>query len=120
MFFASVGLGQTESTKKNDLDNSASFPTGQEGLYRFIAENYVIPEVAIQKGLSGKVVLKFVVTTTGDIVNIEVIRNIPGCRPCAKEAIRVLEMMPDWIPGKVNGNPVNQWFTMPINVQGKE
>ncbi len=117
ILLASVGFGQTESTENNDLDNSASFPTGKEGLYQFIAENFVVPEVAIQKGLSGKLVLKFVVTTTGDIVNVKVVRKIPGYKACTKEAIRVLEMMPDWIPAKMNGEPVNQWFTLPFKIQ---
>lgn len=96
------------------VDESAEYPGGRAAMMAFLQKNIKVPDVATELGLSGKVVLKFVVSSSGNISNVRVQKGMTDCEECDKEAMRVVRMMPDWTPGKVNGKPVNQWFTLPI------
>ena len=70
------------------------------------------PVSAQENGIEGKVMLRFVVSKTGKISNIEVLRSLDPS--CDKEAIRVVKMLQDWIPGKQNGVNVPVYYTLPI------
>ncbi len=96
------------------VDESAEYPGGRAAMMAFLQKNIKVPDVATELGLSGKVVLKFVVSSSGNISNVRVQKGMTDCEECDKEAQRVVKMMPNWSPGKVNGKPVNQWFTLPI------
>jgi protein TonB len=88
------------------------FPGGEEELIRFISNNLRYPTVAQELGIEGRVIIRFVVSRTGEVDRVEVIRSLDPS--CDKEAIRVVKMMPKWIPGKQNGRPVPVYFTLPI------
>lgn len=67
----------------------------------------------MENNIQGRVVVQFVVTKTGTIGEVKVIR---GKDPdLDKEAIRVVKSLPKFIPGKMNGEVVNVWYTLPIN-----
>lgn len=87
-----------------------SFPGGEQVLLRFIVENlrYTEPEMSCQ----GKVIIRFIVTKEGKIKSSELIRSLSGALD--EEALRVLNLMPDWIPAKYNGEDVDAYFTLPI------
>nr|WP_294859073.1 energy transducer TonB [uncultured Fluviicola sp.] len=95
-------------------DEPASFPGGMEDLKKYFEENLVYPLSAKAQGISGKVYLKFVISNTGEISTIQILKGITDCRACDMEAKRVIQAMPDWIPAKINGKVVNSWFTLPI------
>jgi len=60
----------------------------------------------------GKVVCRFVVEKDGSISNITVIRSLdPGCD---KEAVRVIKLLPKFIPGKQNGQAVRVYYILPV------
>ena len=88
------------------------FPGGDIKLMKFFAENLVYPEIAKRAGVEGKVILSFVVDKNGKIVDISILKRIGA--GCDEEAIRVLKMMPDWIPGKQNGIPVLTRINIPV------
>jgi protein TonB len=88
------------------------FPGGQDEMYRFIGNNLKYPAIDQEMGTQGRVTVRFVVSKTGEITNIELLKGISPT--CDKEAIRVIKSMPKWIPGKQSGNPVQVYFTMPI------
>lgn len=88
------------------------FPGGEEALQKFIKDNLKYPIVALESGIHGRVSLRFVVTKTGDISDVTVIRGIDPA--CDKEAIRVVSLMPKWVPGKQNGENVAVYFNLPI------
>lgn len=90
-----------------------SFPGGEAEMVKFISENLRYPVVAQEAGIQGRVTLRFVVSKTGTIENITVIRSLDPS--CDKEAIRVVKSMPKWTPGKQNGLPVNVYFNLPIS-----
>lgn len=97
------------------VDEDAEFPGGKKALLSFLVKNLEYPEVCI----FGKIYLKFTVLKDGTIENITVLRGVPDCPECEKEAIRVISIMPTWIPAKVSGKSVNSYFYLPININLK-
>ena len=86
----------------------------------FIYENIKYPKEAQQAEIEGTVVVRFVVSNLGDILDAEVVRKIGG--GCDEEALRVVESMPKWEPGKQNGKAVNVQYHLPIKykLQGEK
>lgn len=95
-------------------DEPASFPGGIESLKKYLAENIKYPQIAKDQGISGKVYLKFIVSDKGEISNVKIMRGVPDCPECDKEALRLIKTMPKWIPAKINGKLVNSVFSLPV------
>jgi protein TonB len=94
------------------------FPGGEKALMKFIAENLKYPEEALRNNLEGRVMLRFVVSADGSVKRIEVMRSVHPVLD--EEAIRVINLLPDWKPGRQNGKPVPVWFSVPVYFQLKE
>lgn len=92
-----------------------SFPGGMAALYKLIGERLNYPEAARSNGITGKVHLKFVINKKGEVENVQITRGVDPLLD--REAIRVIEGLPRWNPGTQRGQPVNVWFSMPINFQ---
>ena len=108
---------QEESVFQN-VDENAEFPGPGNSLAamgQYLRVNMKFPYSASQKGISGKCFLKFVVTETGEISNVEVLKGVPGCPDCDEEAIRVVKSMPRWKPAKIKGRPVKCYFNLPFS-----
>ncbi|MBK5720583.1 TonB family protein [Dysgonomonas sp. Marseille-P4677] len=88
------------------------YPGGEKEMYKYIYDQIKYPIVDQEMGIQGKVTVRFVVSKTGEITDIQLLKGISPT--CDKEAIRVLKSMPRWIPGKNNGIAVPVYFTMPI------
>lgn len=88
------------------------FPGGDAEMYEYIRKNLNYPVVDQEMGTQGRVSIKFVVSKTGEITNVQLIKGISPT--CDKEALRVIKSMPKWIPGKQNGEPVNVYFVIPV------
>ena len=99
------------------VEEMPEFPGGMAGLGPFIQKNLQYPQMAKEAGLSGKCFLKFVVNENGSISDVTVLKGVPGCGECDREAIRVVKMMPAFKPGKQNGRSVKVFFNLPINFQ---
>ena len=78
----------------------------------FLGNNIKYPTIAKEVGITGTVVLSFVVGKTGEIKDIKIVKDIGG--NCGNEAIRVIKKMPNWIAGKQRGKPVNVKYHLPI------
>lgn len=89
------------------------FPDGDAALLKWLATNIKYPNIAKENGIQGRVIAEFVVSKTGDISNVKIVRGIGG--GCDEEAIRVIKEMPRWKPGKNNGREVPVTFTLPIS-----
>jgi protein TonB len=96
------------------VDETAMFPGGEAALKEFIANNLQYPEYAKEAGIEGKCYVKFIVSETGKCSDFTVLRGTSGCGGCDKEALRLLKLMPDWIPGKLYGEPVRSYYTLPV------
>lgn len=110
----------TPSPEKEDIviydvvDEPADFPGGMSACRKYLSDNTIYPESALKNKLEGKCYVKFVVLETGEIYNIKVVRGIMDCPECDAEVVRVIKSMPNWVPGKMNGKPVNSTFTLPV------
>lgn len=101
------------------VDTAASFPGGRKELLKFLGKNIELPYNDTRNcyfTLSAKSIIKFVVGADSTISNVTVIRGAKDCKECDDEAIRVIKMMPCWIPAKKNGVDVNSYFTLPIEI----
>ncbi len=94
------------------VEQMPTFPDGQEAMYKFIYDRIKYPAIARENGISGQVIVQFVVSKDGEIKNAKVVRGIGG--GCNEEALRVVNDMPKWKPGKHNGRAVPVTFTLPI------
>ena len=94
------------------IEQMPQFPGGEQELLNFINKNIKYPVIAQENGIQGKVILRFVVSKTGVVDRVEVIRSLDPA--CDKEAIRVVKSLPHFIPGKQNGMNVAVWYTLPV------
>ncbi len=96
------------------VDEPAEFPGGMSALKNYLDTHLNYPPVAKQMGISGKVYLQFVVSDKGVISDIKIKKGVTDCPECDMEAKRLVRTMPNWIPGKMSGKPVNSYFILPI------
>ena len=101
------------------VEEMPEFPGGAMEMMKYIQKNIQYPQMAKEAGLSGKCFLKFVVNGSGNITDVTVLKGVPGCGECDREAIRVVKSMPNWKAGKQNGRSVSVFFNLPINFQLK-
>jgi len=89
------------------------FPGGKDSLLNFIRKNLQFdPKIEYGNGIPGKVIVKFVVTKTGEVTNVGVVRSLNPA--CDKEVIRVVKLLPKFTPGEQNGKKVDVWYTLPV------
>ena len=103
-----------KSSGKDTHENleNPSFPGGDVACMAWLRDNIKYPVEAIEKGIEGRIIVRFVVTKNGKITNAEVVSSVDPL--LETEALRVIRSMPDWIPGKRNGQNVDLQFTLPI------
>ncbi len=94
------------------VEEMPSFPGGDEALMSYISQNVHYPEIAKRAGVEGRVTVGFVVTSSGSIADVQVMKTIGA--GCDEEAARVVRSMPVWNPGKQNGRAVNVRMYVPI------
>ncbi len=95
------------------VEKMPEFPGGTNSLKAYLKQNIVYPPEALAQNIAGRVYVSFVVDATGKITDIQVIRSIHPLLDA--EAIRVVQSMPDWVPGTQRGKPVNVKYMLPIN-----
>jgi protein TonB len=95
------------------VEEMPEFPGGDLARARWLADNIKYPRIAQENGIQGKVYISFVVGKDGAISNASVARGVDPSLD--QEALRVVNQMPKWKPGKQRGEPVNVSFTVPIN-----
>jgi protein TonB len=94
------------------VEQMPSYPGGMGALMSWLSQNIKYPTVAAENGISGRVIVQFVVERDGSITDVRVARGVDPYLD--KEATRVVKMMPHWIPGKQNGAPVRVKYTVPV------
>jgi len=93
------------------------FPGGQNALATYVNNHVEYPQQAIDNNTTGTVMVSFVVDERGKVKNAHVIGNQMPKDGLDQEAIRVVNNMPDWKPGKVKGRNVKTRLELPINFQ---
>lgn len=94
-------LAQSTDKSVYSYDQMPQFPGGDEALLDFIKENLKYPRASFEAGIEGRVTIRFVISKEGSVTDVMVIRGLDSL--CDKEAVRVVKMMPTWIPGRING-----------------
>ncbi len=94
------------------VEQVAEFPGGQAAMMRWIADQIRYPEEAMQQCISGRVIVKMVIEKDGSVSNPKVVRGVSP--ELDQEAIRVIESMPKWTPGRMNGEIVRSYYTLPV------
>ena len=94
------------------VEQKPEFPGGEAAMYKWLGDNIVYPSAASEEGVQGRVVVEFVVGKDGSITNVRVVR--PRHPALDKEALRVVKAMPNWVPGRNNGQPVKVTYTLPV------
>ena len=95
------------------VEQMPQFPGGEAELMKYLSKNIKYPTMAMENNIQGRVVVQFVVTKTGSIGEVKVVRSVD--RDLDREAIRVCKSLPKFTPGKMNGQAVNVWYTLPVN-----
>lgn len=95
------------------VDQMPQFPTGNDGLGRFISEYIRYPSRAKDEGIQGRILCSFIVRKDGAISNVEIVNGLDN--DLDNEALRVLSMMPKWTPGKNNNETVSVKCILPID-----
>ena len=94
------------------VEQPAEFPGGQAALMKWLSNNIRYPEAAQQNDIQGRVVVKFVVEKDGSVGHAEIARGVD--KDLDREALRVVNKMPKWQPGKNNGVAVRSYFNLPV------
>jgi len=101
----------------NIVEQMPEFPGGDKALISFLARKIKYPIIAQENGIQGRVIIRFVVTRTGEVENPEILRSLDPA--CDKEALRVVKSFPKWKSGIQNGRKVNVYFILPIKFSQK-
>ncbi len=123
MLCSSVVWGQSDTLTSRPadtvayqyVDEQASFPGGEQEMYRYIVANLKYPDLAREEGVQGLVYVEFVVEADGRLTNVSVRY---GPHPLLDSAaVAMVRGMPRWIPGKKDGEVVRSMFVIPIQFQ---
>ena len=88
-------------------------PTFRENVNLWLSKKVKYPAAAVKKKEEGRVIIKFIISPTGEVQKPQIIRSVSPSLD--KEALRVISSMPKWNPGKQNGKPVAVYYTLPIS-----
>jgi len=93
-------------------EQNPEFSGGYEQMQKFLKTTIKYPVEAWSEGIQGTVFAQFVVSATGKVSNVKILRGIGG--GCDEESVRVVRLMPDWIPGRMDGKGVPVMFQIPV------
>ena len=94
------------------VEEPASFPGGMGECMKWLGKNIKYPTISQENGVQGRVIVQFVINRDGSIVDAKVVRGVDPYLD--KEALRVVNQMPKWSPGKQRGKAVRCQFTLPV------
>jgi hypothetical protein len=116
----SLGIASANDTFLSDLhlykEVHPTFPGGKEKLKEFIEENLRWP--IGETGFTGTVLTSFIVEEDGHLTNIQIEQS--ECQLCNVESLRLIDSMPDWQPGKIEGKSVRMLLYLPLKFEIKE
>jgi protein TonB len=111
---APTGLVEAPAIASNKIEDIVQqMPEFIGNIGEYLARNIQYPQMARESGVSGRVVIRFVVNEDGSVSGAQVIKGIGA--GCEEEALRVINSMPKWRPGKQNGKAVKVYYTLPVN-----
>ena len=94
------------------VEEMPEFPGGMAECMKWLSKNIKYPTISQENGVQGRVIVQFVINRDGSIVDAKVVRGVDPYLD--KEALRVVNQMPKWSPGKQRGKAVRCQFTLPV------
>ena len=94
------------------MEQLPEFPGGEEALRQYLADSIRYPEQAVADSIEGRVICRMVIHKDGSVSDVEVLRGVHPLLDA--EAVRVIEAMPKWTPGKVKGEAVDAYLPVPV------
>lgn len=101
----------TDTLKKDSI--SAQFPGGMDLFYNYLKTSIKYPVISRLHGVQGKVMLKFIVDSSGQVSNVKVKKGLD--RYTNREAVRIMRLSPKWIPGTIKGTKVSCVYYIPVS-----
>lgn len=95
------------------VEQPPEFPGGTKAMYKFIEANLRLPAEAQSAGVSGRVFTMFTIEITGEITNVSVIKGLGF--GCDEEAVRLVQLMPRWKPGRKFSQIAKVRYALPIS-----
>ena len=105
-------LLQTEQKIYDTVEQLPEYTGGMQAMIEFLQANMKYPEDAVNQKVEGRVMVQFVVETDGSVSDVHVAKSVFPSLDA--EAIRVVQSMPKWTPGKDKGKVVRVQYTLPI------
>jgi TonB family protein len=109
-----MSTSQNTTDIYRSVEQMPQFPGGEVALMKYIMSHVNYPEGSDQKGT---VILQFVVETDGSIGQVRVVRSLGEAFD--QEAIRLVKSLPNFTPGRQNGQPVPVWYTLPVRFSNR-
>ena len=100
------------------LEQQPEFPGGTSGMAKWLGDNIKYPAEAAKQGIEGRVIVQFVVGSDGTVSDVKLMRAVNPLLD--QEALRVINAMPKWTPGKQDGKPVAVKYTIPVTFRQDE
>ncbi len=94
------------------VDQMPEFRGGEDSLMAWVSKNVIYPKITVDETSKATVFASFVVLKDGSISDIKIFKS--NNSPFEKETLRLLDFMPDWIPGRCNGTLVDVKINLPI------
>lgn len=95
------------------VEQMPEFPGGEREMLKYIAAHIKYPAICAEMGIQGRVYVSFVIDKKGNVTDVKVVRS--PHESLAEEAIRVVEAMPQWKPGKQRNKAVRVAYNIPVN-----
>ena len=105
-------VSQTNQKVYDEVEQMPEYPGGMPAMIEFLQTNIKYPEDAVKQKVEGRVMVQFVVETDGSISDVHVAKQVFPSLDA--EAIRVVQAMPKWVPGREKGKVVRVKYNLPI------
>ena len=105
-------VSQTNQKVFDTVEQMPEYPGGMQAMIAFLQTKMKYPEDAAKQKVEGRVMVQFIVETDGSISDVHVAKQVFPSLDA--EAIRVVQAMPKWTPGKEKGNVVRVKYNLPI------
>jgi protein TonB len=110
-----VSIGMSAQSQAIQPDEMPEFPGGSDAMMKFVSSNLKIPASTKDSTFNWcKALITFTIDADGSVKYPVLVRPCLGCQDCDREAIRVIEMMPKWKPGKKDGKAIPVAQALPI------
>jgi protein TonB len=100
--------------KKVVVSMGAQYTGGEPAMAKFLRENLKYPKSAKDAGKGGTIYIVLSIAADGAIAEVKTLKATPACPECDEEALRVVKLMPPFVPALQDGIPVASYFNVPI------